>query len=63
MRDSDAERCGDDAVSVWRVVESDPARFSSPVYSPEVRRLPVLTRPSADAEVELLRERIRALEK
>ena len=63
LRDSDAERCNDDAVSVWRVVESDPGRFSSPVYSPEVRRLPVLMRPSADAEVELLRARIRALEK
>ena len=64
LRDSDAERCGDDAVSLWRVVESDVERFRSPVYDASAsRRLPVLTRPSADAEVELLRERIRALEK
>ena len=64
LRDSDAERCGDDAVSLWRVVESDPGRFSSPVYdSSASRRLPVLSKPSADAEVELLRARIRALEK
>ncbi|CAH0363743.1 unnamed protein product [Pelagomonas calceolata] len=64
LRDSDAERCGDDAVSVWRVVESDPGRFSSPVYdSSASRRLPVLSKPSADVELELLRARIRALEK
>jgi myotubularin-related protein 6/7/8 len=64
LRDSDAERCHDDAVSLWRVVESDPGRFSSPVYdSSASRRLPVLSKPSADVELELLRARIRVLEK
>ena len=64
LRDSDAERCGDDAVSVWRVVESEPTRFRSPVYDASAsRRLPVSMRPSADAELELLRARIRALQK
>ena len=64
LRDSDAERCGDDAVSLWRVVESEPTRFRSPVYDASAsRRLPVLMRPSADVELELLRARVRALEK
>jgi hypothetical protein len=64
LRDSDVERCGDDAVSVWRVVESEPTRFQSPVYDASAsRRLSVLMRPSADVELELLRARVRALEK
>lgn len=58
LRDADCDRRLDDAVSVWRVVEGDPARFRSQVYDATApRRLRVTTRPvaSADAEVLLLR--------